>query len=150
MYKVYWIRLPEHINIAFEGYVGITKRYRRRMIEHKSQRRGYYISNAIHKHGWDNLDKDIIAEYNTLREALNLESMLRPCENIGWNTLAGGFNGNGKPHSIETKKKISNSMLGNMNSKGFEDVTLVCPICGKVGQKAAMLRWHFNNCKEIV
>jgi hypothetical protein len=26
---------------------------------------------------------------------------------------------------------------------------VTCPHCGKVGQHAAMARWHFKNCKEI-
>ena len=148
MYKVYWIRLPDHVNIAHQGYVGITKQYSRRIVEHKSQKRGYHISNAILKYGWDNLECDIIASCDTLEEALRLEYLLRPEENIGWNTLAGGLNGNGKPHSERTKSKISKSMIGNSNTNGFEDVTLVCPFCNKEGQKAAMLRWHFSNCKE--
>lgn len=150
MYKVYWIRLPEHINIASEGYVGITKQYERRMIEHRSQKKGYHITNAIAKYGWDNLECDIVATYNTLEEALSLESLLRAKADTGWNTLAGGLNGNGKPHSKFTKDKISKAMLRNSNTNGFEDVTLVCPFCKKEGQKAAMLRWHFNNCKEVI
>lgn len=150
MYKVYWMRLPEHIDVGHEGYVGITKHYYRRMTEHKSQSKGYHISSAIQKYGWDNIEKDIIASCSTLEEALSIESTLRPEANIGWNTLAGGLNGNGKTHSEEVKRKISVSMRGNKNSKGFDDVALVCPFCHKKGQKASMIRWHFNNCREVV
>lgn len=148
MYKVYWISLSAHTDIALEGYVGITNDFPRRMREHKSKDRGYHLSNAIRKYQWANLSKDVVASGLSLHEALSLEKVLRPRADIGWNTLAGG--GNGSPHSDEVKDKISKSMIGNTNSKGFDDVALVCPYCGKGGQKAAMLRWHFNNCKEGV
>ena len=34
--------------------------------------------------------------------------------------------------------------LGKMVSK----VQVICPYCGKVGQRAAMYNWHFDKCKK--
>ncbi len=34
--------------------------------------------------------------------------------------------------------------------KGLNTVQVVCPHCNKTGQRTAMTRWHFDNCKEQV
>lgn len=47
----------------------------------------------------------------------------------------------GLKHSEETKLKMSDSR----KNKKFPIVE--CPHCGKIGGKAAMHQWHFNNCK---
>jgi len=61
----------------------------------------------------------------------------------------------------EFKKKISNTLIGHKNNtlkvkrkisntmKAKELVCVECPHCGKVGQRRAMGRWHFNNCKNL-
>ena len=43
-------------------------------------------------------------------------------------------------------QKIRESKL--KHNPRFRDV-VSCPHCGKIGQQAAMIRWHFDNCKHI-
>jgi len=44
----------------------------------------------------------------------------------------------GYKHKVESKEK----MVGLFT-------TVTCPFCKKEGQKTAMKRWHFNNCKKV-
>lgn len=46
-------------------------------------------------------------------------------------------------HTEETKQKMSIAKLGIAKPK------IQCPHCGKFGGKPAMIRFHFDNCKEI-
>ena len=61
MAEVYWIRLPEHTDVFSQGYVGVTtKTSAARFLEHVSasrwkQKKKLKISNAICKHGEENL-----------------------------------------------------------------------------------------------
>ena len=52
----------------------------------------------------------------------------------------------GTTHSEETKQKMRDSHKGKLSSNLTEDVA--CPHCGKIGRSNAMLRWHFDRCKE--
>ena len=77
-----------------------------------------------------------------------------------------------KPHSEETKQKISNSQKGKKPwnkgikhsstakikmslakigkispIKGIKQSLRICPHCGKTGGNS-MMRWHFDNCKS--
>lgn len=52
------------------------------------------------------------------------------------------------------KQKISNGNKHNYSKKigGLYKINhekISCPHCGKLGQYAAMKRWHFNNCGRI-
>jgi hypothetical protein len=69
------------------------------------------------------------------------------------------------PRDEETKKKISESLIGHFvsddtkkkiseqtkgkpkSNKGQPKRKIDCPHCGKIGAIAMMYRWHFNNCK---
>lgn len=46
-------------------------------------------------------------------------------------------------HNEETKKKMSVAKLG------IKKEQVECPHCGKLGGKPAMIRFHFDNCKDI-
>lgn len=46
------------------------------------------------------------------------------------------------PMSDDHKEKISQAL------SGVKKELLSCPYCGKVGGKPALVRWHFDNCKE--
>lgn len=93
--QVYWIRAAHHSDITSEGYVGVSKNASKRWAyghkwahargRHENQR----LSNAIAKHGWDALIKTVVvvAEEDYCYE---LESKLRPAEEIGWNLASGG------------------------------------------------------------
>lgn len=48
----------------------------------------------------------------------------------------------GLPHSEETKEKMKAAASKNPKP------TVKCPTCGKTGGKPAMIRFHFDNCKE--
>lgn len=50
----------------------------------------------------------------------------------------------GHLHSEETRKKMSESHKGKFSGP----VKIECPYCGKIGSSNAMLRWHFDNCKN--
>lgn len=47
-------------------------------------------------------------------------------------------------HKINTGQRTRKAIIDGKHPCG-QDVT--CPYCAKVGQKTAMYRWHFNNCK---
>ena len=73
----------------------------------------------------------------------------------------------GKKHSEETKKKMSNTHKGkpsplkgtkftdehkenlSKSTKGKPKDKIVCPHCNKIGGTGIMIRWHFDNCKQI-
>lgn len=114
MYCIYWIHLPEHDDIHFQGYVGITSDFKRRMQAHIDNKKEYHFKNAINKYGWKNLVIEIIQENLTLREVLELEEKYRPIQNIGWNSQKGGLLGvekewynipeNKEKHRLNTSK----------------------------------------------
>jgi hypothetical protein len=55
----------------------------------------------------------------------------------------------GKSQSEETKKKIGKANKGNPNAnKGIKLQTVTCPYCQKTGGKPAMMRFHYDNCKQ--
>lgn len=62
-------------------------------------------------------------------------------------------------HTIETKNKISATLIGHSvsdtNRKKYSDRLLnlpnvMCPHCNKTGSKMIMSRWHFDKCKNRV
>lgn len=70
----------------------------------------------------------------------------------------------GHKHSDETRKLYSEQRLGIPKSEEHKQKqsdrqktsekntfrhTVKCPHCAKEGQKPNMLRWHFENCKQI-
>ena len=89
---VYWIHLPEHIDIITQGYIGIAMNFEQRMFAHKScakTGKNQSLYNAIRKYGWDNLIKEIIVIADK-QYCLDVEKKLRPSERIGWNISIGG------------------------------------------------------------
>lgn len=93
--QVYWIRAAHQSDITSEGYVGVSKNANKRWLYgHKwAHAKGRHdnprLSNAIAKHGWDSLIKTVVV---VAEEAYcyELESKLRPAEQIGWNLATGG------------------------------------------------------------
>ena len=131
--NVYWVRQAEHTDIFSQGYVGVTNNFTSRMTDHKRGGENAHFRNAINKYGWDNLVKEIIviAEKDY---CLDLETKLRPTNEIGWNLVKGGgippsFLGKKRSESNilklknrvfseETKQKMSIAMTGNKNNLG--------------------------------
>lgn len=89
---VYWIHLPEQINVAVEGYVGIAMNFEQRMFAHKScakTGKEQTLYNAIRKYGWDNLVKEVILVSDE-NYCLEIEKKLRSAPRTGWNIAIGG------------------------------------------------------------
>ena len=119
---VYWIRHPDHTDIRCQGYVGVTKRFDRRLFEHKTLRQNIHLTRAIAKYGWDNLIKEKIVLASE-SYCLEVEQKLRPEDKIGWNLVKGGGKppltlgrrykpnvpswNKGRPVPPDTKEKIS-------------------------------------------
>ena len=51
------------------------------------------------------------------------------------------------PRSKESREKMRKSALNRGDNFTGNYLQAKCPNCLKEGQKNAMLRWHFNNCK---
>jgi len=96
--SVYWIRAKHHSDMMTEGYVGVSKdankrwKYGHSWAQKNNRHDNPLFSNAIAKHGWDNLVKDILV-IASQEYCYELERKLRPEDEIGWNLVVGG----GKP-----------------------------------------------------
>ena len=63
-------------------------------------------------------------------------------------------------HSIETKEKMSDSAKKpktaehrkniSLGKRGKSKSTSTCPHCDKTGGHGNMLRYHYNNCKQLI
>ena len=91
---IYWIRSKEHTDITCQGYVGVAKNVSKRWWGHKwainaGRHDNPLLTNAVNKHGWDNLVKEIvlIADEQCCDE---IEDKLRSESKIGWNLAIGG------------------------------------------------------------
>ena len=130
--SVYWIRCADHTDMTSQGYIGVSGRFDRRMWEHYNLEGNRHLKFAIKKYGWDNLVKTqiLIADEDY---CLDIERKLRPTDDIGWNCttgcgkppinrwnlgtkgLCGAWN-KGKKSSLETRKKISDSVKLQMQN----------------------------------
>jgi len=106
-----------------------------------------------------NFKRSIISSartYSTIREAAHLSSLGRKVKDTS------NYKGtksdahkesirqarlNSPPRSSETRLKMKKSALKRGNNFTGVDKKVECPHCKKSGQKFAMLRWHFDNCK---
>ena len=93
--SVYWIRAKHHSDFMTEGYIGVARDANKRwkyghFWSHKNSRHDNpKFANAIAKHGWENLIKQVlvIAPEDYCYE---LEARIRASEGIGWNIAIGG------------------------------------------------------------
>jgi len=118
-YVVYWVHLPEHTDYNTQGYIGITNNFNKRLVQHKRKPPNPHFRSAILKYSWDNLVKEAVVINIDKEAAILLEEMLRPKENIGWNTAMGGGvapSWLGKRHSEETRLKMSAWQVGKILS----------------------------------
>lgn len=114
---VYWIRLPDHDNIATQGYVGITclgvdQRFKlHKQAKPRNGRKPTRIMNCIKKYG-DRLICETVLE-GSREYCLFIENKLRSSENIGWNLAIGGVAPHlGKKMSEESIKKSADKRRG--------------------------------------
>lgn len=93
--SVYWIRAQHHSDLMTEGYIGVARdankrwKYGHFWSQKNNRHDNPKFSNAIAKHGWDNLIKEIlvIAPEDYCYE---LEAKIRAFEQTGWNIAIGG------------------------------------------------------------
>jgi len=96
--SVYWIKAAHHSDFMTEGYIGVARDVSKRWKygHFGSQKNNRHdnpkFSNAIAKHGWDSLVKEVLVVASE-NYCYDLEFKIRPLENIGWNLAVGG----GKP-----------------------------------------------------
>lgn len=139
MAYVYWVRLPEHVDMFSQGYIGVTtkkaggkERFREHVLESRRYEYARYrFGRAIRKYGDMNLIvTDVVIGSDEY--CYDLEFKLRPHNNIGWNMAAGGqrpmrnpdsygdewrsklrYRNLGKVHNQDTKEKLSEISLYN-------------------------------------
>jgi hypothetical protein len=175
---VYHIRKRSSLALD-EGYVGISVNPAVRFCQHKTsaKTRNSHLSKAIKKYN-DEICLDVIASDLDENLARFLEKMLRPFENMGWNTCVGGGippNPKGKERPEAYRKNISAAKLGSKNPmfgkkikfsdahkarisaalkgrnsplKGRPRKEVTCTKCGKTGGEGAMYLWHFERCRH--
>lgn len=86
-YSVYWIHLNNHDDPYNQGYVGITGRCpHQRLAEHKKGRTR--VSSAIRSHS--DIILTVLYDKISKEEAVSIERLYRPDDNIGWNLTCGG------------------------------------------------------------
>ena len=96
--QVYWIRAKHHTDMMSDGYIGVSNNAQKRWLygHNWAHRKGRHdnprFSNAITKHGWDNLIKTVLV-IGSEDYCYDIERKLRPVDSIGWNLAIGG----GKP-----------------------------------------------------
>lgn len=108
---VYWIKRKAHTNIITDGYVGVSKDFKKRFEQHKKS--NSVVSKAITK--YDDIEVIPIC-FTDICTALFLEEKLRPEDEIGWNIVKGGGlppNFKGRKRSDDFKSKASERMKGN-------------------------------------
>jgi hypothetical protein len=147
MYKLYWIKYPEHNDPFIDGYIGITSQdIEKRFNNHKYNTKNKHLKNRCNQK-----DVEIVCLFDDLerQEACLLEEEYRPKENIGWNINKGGDlppSQKGKAHKSwslkgddrtekqkEGSKKRSEKIKGNNFSgqrKNKVDYTKACDNCG--------------------
>lgn len=116
IYKVYWIKLPEHIDIMKDGYVGITKHsISYRLSQHFNSNRP--VGSILREIGKESIEIVEVTR-GTKEEALNKEYLLRPNRFTGWNILAGG-----------NQPTIVCLQCGEHLHKGIRNVNGLCASC---------------------
>ena len=110
-----------------QGYIGITNKTKQRWLDHKNRPGNNHLKNAINKYGWDSLIKEVIL-VSDIEYCLDLETKLRPTNQLGWNLIKGGgmppitkWN-LGKVLSNITKQRISLSKKGHRHTPEVKEV----------------------------
>lgn len=116
-YCVYWIHNPNHNDKLTEGYIGITFNFKERMRAHKKNKKKSKLTDAIKSYEWNNLQKDILFNNLTLKEALNIEKNFRPLPSIGWNIQVGGELGVDKEWYDIPENKLKHSINTSVATK---------------------------------
>lgn len=119
---VYWIREDYHTDIYTQGYVGITRgSLEERVRSHKKNKHTSIVACKLRNN--KNVVYSVVDEVETLEEALKLEAVYRPTQNIGWNLQRGGEVGvepewfsipeNKLKHSMKTSEATRRGIAAN-------------------------------------
>lgn len=114
-------KLYVHVSPSGKRYYGITKQEpENRWGNGKKYKSNKHFTGAINKYGWDNFTHEIL--FNNLTEAE--AKLLEQCyialydttnQDKGYNISTGGEGGNGCERSEETRRKLSESRMGEKN-----------------------------------
>jgi hypothetical protein len=114
---VYWLFDATCVDPTDSGYVGATANYRARLQQHR-ERRGSAARDLP-----ETYQARILYE-GPIQKCLELERLLRPRANIGWNRMAGGVQVRvGRLHSDKVKRKISRAVKRGGAGKGVPKST---------------------------
>jgi predicted GIY-YIG superfamily endonuclease len=110
---VYWLSDETCLDPNDSGYVGVTANFRARIQQHKEHR--------------GSAARDLPRTFSVrvlfegpIQKCLELERMLRPRPEIGWNRMAGGVQVRiGRRHTAKTKCKISQAVKDTGAGKGL-------------------------------
>jgi predicted GIY-YIG superfamily endonuclease len=123
-YAVYHIAISDNL---YGGYVGITKNLELRFSQHGWNRKqsNAHLRNALKKYG-DKVKFLVIAQNVTFEVAKQIELLLRPWPNIGWNICKGGGvppSPKGKLRSDEYRRNIAAAKMGDKNPMFGKKIT---------------------------
>lgn len=109
-----------HTSPSGKKYVGISCNPEKRWNSGKGYLKNYRFYRAIQKYGWENIQHEIIAKNLSEEEACEMESRLILDFHLtdfryGYNLREGGKYGS---PCDESRKKMSNSQIGNTNNVG--------------------------------
>lgn len=142
MFYIYWIKKKEHINIYKEGYIGVSNSPERRLLEHSINES--VVGNNIRKYK-DDVEMVVVFSFNKKKDALLKEKELRPKKKIGWNIAIGGQTPPEIKDSIETHKKISQTLKSKganpYSEKTHSKETIEKSVKTKLKKR---YRWYYN------
>lgn len=122
-------------------YIGLTRgNLKRRKYEHLYRSKTKYnlpFYNAINKHGWDNLEWEILHSCEILTEAENKEIEFIKYFQNNYNVSAGG---NAGLISDETRKKISEKLKGRIFTQEWKS---------KISKSVTKIYSNHENRKEL-
>ena len=123
MNTVYWIRHPEMKYHMTEGYVGITNNPKGRFQRHKK------VADWFD----DRCEMVILQDGLTRQEAIDIETLLRPRWNIGWNNAPGG--GDPPQGMMKGRRYKVPHYPKNRKTRARMKVWVICKNCEKIELK---------------
>lgn len=151
-YAVYHIAISDNL---YGGYVGITKNLELRFSQHGWNRKqsNAHLRNALKKYG-DKVKFLVIAQNVTFEVAKQIELLLRPWPNIGWNICKGGGvppSPKGKLRSDEYRRNIAAAKMGDKNPMFGKKITFSETHRKRLSEAAkGRTNLHLKDVKRIV
>lgn len=134
-------------NDLSDGYIGITVDPSKRFTGHKSSKKGYKITEMIHKYGLTKDDMRILV-VGSLSYVKKLERKLRPKMGIGWNQAVGGGGANNVgEHAYNYKPENHHSCKGGCG-KTINFRNNFCHDCWVEDDKVTAKKYADNICPD--